>query len=158
MSSSPTTEMNLVGDRGEMGVQEKIGEGEKVNERTTKEEQNKKVIALVRTNSIYVTPIHSPLPLKRSKSSSPFSCYCWEGRLAVSGLVSIEGIMKSLSSYKLHCPLAVSLSRLASIHYLSQLYKRYETLMLCHYWETLLLLLLILFRGISWWRHRITLF
>lgn len=52
MSSSSTTEMNLV-VWGK--AQDKIGEGGKVNERTWKEEQNKNVIALVRTNLIYAT-------------------------------------------------------------------------------------------------------
>lgn len=41
------------------------------------------------------------------------------GRLTVSGLVSIQEIMESVSSYKPHSPLAVSLSRSAGIHHLS---------------------------------------
>lgn len=95
-------------------AQNKIDEGGKVNERTRKEEQNKNVTALVRTNLIYATFTFEA----QQKQESIFLLLLW-GRLAASGLVSIQEIMKSLSSYKPHSPLAVSLSRLGGIHHLS---------------------------------------
>lgn len=90
MSSSSTTEMNLV-VWGK--AQDKIGEGGKVNERTQKEEQNKNIIALVRTNLIYATSTFEA----QQKQESIFLLLLW-GRLAASGLVSIQEIMKSRQS------------------------------------------------------------
>lgn len=56
------------------GVQDKTGEGGKVNDRTWKEEQNKMVIAWCAQIGFMLRP-----PLKRSKSKSPFSCCCCGG-------------------------------------------------------------------------------
>lgn len=58
----------------------------------------------------------------QQKQGSIFLLLLW-GRLAASRLVSIQEIMKSVSSYKPQSPLAVSLSRLAGIHHLSPSYK-----------------------------------
>lgn len=54
----------------------------------------------------------------QQKQESIFLLLLW-GRLAESRLVSIQEIMKSVSSHKPRLPLAVALSRLAGMHHLS---------------------------------------